>query len=207
MRRDRGPITLCNNLLSNSQGPVLQEPDVRSSSLPLFVRALLPHCGVHPIFRTRGNWSGASPDWNGCGQLVPENALVTSRLSLAAGPGDRPAVRYTLTMDDEPHAAIFDAIEQGRGQRGRNNPQAWSRDGATMPAAQQGLSRGRLGGQLGVSAQQVIVLLAEACDAVLRGGAASDAADRACVGTWRRWCESGDTAGCERLWRGASKPA
>ncbi len=134
--------------------------------------------------------------------------MVTNGLSLAAGPGDRPAVRYTLTMDDEPLAAIVAAIEQGRGQRGRNNPQAWSRHRArVLTAAQHGLSRGRLGGQLGVSAQQVIVLLAEACDAVLRGGAASDAADRACVGTWRRWCENGDTVACERLRRGASEPA
>ncbi len=105
-------------------------------------------------------------------------------------------------MDQALNRSILDAIEQGRGQRGRTNPQAWSRHRAkVLTAAQQGLPRIRIGGELGLSEGHVNVLFDEACDAVLRGGAVSDAAESVCAYKWRRWCENGDAAACDRLRR------
>jgi hypothetical protein len=109
-------------------------------------------------------------------------------------------------MDQPIDPSILDAIEQGRGQRGRTNPQAWSRHRArVLTVAQRGLSRIRIAGELGLSEGHVILLVSEACDAVLRGGAVSDAADGACAAKWRRWCQAGDTDACDRLRRGSTQ--
>lgn len=105
-------------------------------------------------------------------------------------------------MDQPIEPSILDAIEQGRGQRGGNNPRAWSRSRAQLlTAASQGVARIRIAGAFGLSPGQVRTLAAEACDAVLRGGAISAAADRVCAERWRSWCELGDTEACERLRR------
>ncbi len=103
-------------------------------------------------------------------------------------------------MDHPIEPSILAAIDQGRGQRGRTHPQGWSRHRAqVLTLAQRGLSRIRIGGELGLSQGQVITLVAEACDAVLRGGAASAAADEVCREKWYNWCGRGDTTACDRL--------
>jgi len=110
-------------------------------------------------------------------------------------------------MDRPIDRSILDAIEQGRGQRGRTNSQAWSRHRAqVLTAAQRGLSRVRIAGAFGLSEGHVILLVGEACDAVLRGGAVSEAADGVCADRWRRWCQNGDTTACDRLRRGVTPP-
>jgi len=103
-------------------------------------------------------------------------------------------------MDQPLEPSILDAIDQGRGQRGRRAPQTWSRHRAQLlTLAHQGLSQIRIAGEFGLSQGQVRTLCEEACDAVLRGGAVSDAADGVCATRWRSWCQNGDTAACHRL--------
>ena len=103
-------------------------------------------------------------------------------------------------MDYPIEPSILAAIDQGRMQRGRTNPQSWSRQRAqVLTAEDQGLTRSRIGGELGLSQRSIVLLATEACDAVLRGGAASEAADRVCTEKWRGWCQNGDTAACSRL--------
>jgi AraC-like DNA-binding protein len=103
-------------------------------------------------------------------------------------------------MDRPIDSSILNAIEQGRGQRGRRAPQAWSRHRAqVLTAAQRELSLIRIAGELGLSRGHLNTLFEEACDAVLRGGAVSDVADGVCAERWRRWCDNGDTAACGRL--------
>jgi len=103
-------------------------------------------------------------------------------------------------MDQPVEPSLLDAIEQGRGQRGRRAPQTWSRRRTqVLTLAQRGLSRIRIAGELGLSEGHVIMLIGEACDAVLRGGAVSDAADRVCAERWQAWCETGDPDACARL--------
>jgi hypothetical protein len=98
-------------------------------------------------------------------------------------------------MDSPIEPSILNAIDQGRGQRGRTNPRTWTRHRAqVLTLSHQGLVRSRIGGKLGLSEGHVGTLFEEACDAVLRGGAISDAADRVCAARWQRWCETGDTA-------------
>jgi hypothetical protein len=118
-----------------------------------------------------------------------------------------PAILYTSPMDD-PSPALLAAIEAGRGQRSPQAPQAWSRHRArVLTAVQQGIGRVRIAGQFGVGVGQLRVLIAEACDAVLRGGAASDEADAVCAAQWQRWCDGGDGVACERVQRGSAEPA
>ena len=107
-------------------------------------------------------------------------------------------------MLDQPiEPSILDAIEQGRGHRGGNDPQAWSRHRAQLlTLAHQRLPRIRIAGALGLSSVHVGTLISEACDAVLRGGAVSAAADRVCAARWRSWCETGDPDACGRLRHG-----
>jgi hypothetical protein len=84
-------------------------------------------------------------------------------------------------MDDDPSPALLAAVEAGRGLRSPHAPQAWSRHRArVLTAMQQGDMRVRIAGALGVSTQQLGLLMAEACDAVLRGGAASEEAEAVC---------------------------
>ena len=105
-------------------------------------------------------------------------------------------------MDQPIEPSLLDAIEQGRGQRGRKAPQAWSRHRAQLlTAAYQGMARFRIAGAFGLSQGQVGTLCEEACDAVLRGGAVSNAADSVCATRWRGWCARGDTDACHRLER------
>ncbi len=111
-------------------------------------------------------------------------------------------------MDIEPSPALLAAVEAGRGQRGRGSRQEWSRYRARiLSAVQAGLPLVRVAGALGVSAQQLSLLLAEACDAILRGGAASDEAEAVCGAKWQRWCGHGDDVACVRLQRGGAEPA
>ena len=106
-------------------------------------------------------------------------------------------------MTDQPiEPSILDAIEQGRGDRGKTNPRAWSRQRAqVLTAVHRGLTSSRIGGDLGTSQRTVILLFAEGCEAVLRGGAVSDPAEGVCADKWRRWCTAGDTEACNRLRR------
>jgi len=105
-------------------------------------------------------------------------------------------------MDHPVDSSILDAIEQGSGQRGRRAPQTWSRHRAqVLTAAYQGVPQFQIAGKFGLSQVQVRTLVAEACAAVLQGGAVSDAADTVCAARWRSWCETGDTAACGRVRR------
>jgi len=105
-------------------------------------------------------------------------------------------------MDQSIEPSILNAIEQGRGQRGRRAPQTWSRRRAqVLTLAQQGLAQIRIAGELGLSRGQLNTLIEEACDAVLRGGAVSEAADGVCAPRWRAWCNNDDTDACHRLQR------
>ena len=89
-------------------------------------------------------------------------------------------------MDQPIDPSILDAIEQGRGQCGGKSLEAWSRLHAqVLTAAQRGLRRIRIAGAFGLSEGHVIRLISEACDAVLRSGAISDAADGVCAKRWR----------------------
>jgi hypothetical protein len=111
-------------------------------------------------------------------------------------------------MDAEPLPSILAAIEAGRGQRGRGSRQEWSYYRARiLTAAQAGLTGVRLAGGFGISRRRASLLLAEACDAVLRGGAASAEADAVCADNWQRWCQRGDAVACVRLRRGVTEPA
>jgi hypothetical protein len=111
-------------------------------------------------------------------------------------------------MDDEPLPTILTAIEAGRGRRGRGRRQEWSRYRARiLSAVQAGLTLVRVAGSLGVSTRQLSLLVAEACDAVLRGGAASEEAEAVCGAKWQRWCGHGDDVACVRLRRGGTEPA
>lgn len=106
-------------------------------------------------------------------------------------------------MDSPSEPSILDAIEQGRGQRGRTSRLAWSRQRAqVLTAVHHGLTSSRIGGDVGISQRMVTLRFAEGCDAVLRGGAISDAADTVCADQWRRWCARGDPDACARLRRG-----
>lgn len=105
-------------------------------------------------------------------------------------------------MDDEPLPSIVAAIAAGRGERGTQgtSPEAWVRRRARiLSAAQAGLVRARLGGAVGLSEYQTSKLLAQGCDAVLRGGVPSPEADRACAERWRLACRHGDADACTRL--------
>ena len=97
--------------------------------------------------------------------------------------------------------SLADAIELGRGQRGRGGPEGWTRVRAqVLQEISRGLTRARIGGSLGVSSQRVTQLIEEACDAVLRGQAHVRAAEEACLPTWQRWCEGrSDELACKRL--------
>ena len=105
-------------------------------------------------------------------------------------------------MDHPIEPSILAAIDQGRGQRGGSNPQAWSRRRAQLlTAATLGMTRIRIAGAFGLSQGQVGTLTEEACDAVLRGGVVSAAAESVCAPRWRGWCQNGDTEACDRLRR------
>lgn len=121
----------------------------------------------------------------------------------ADGPGGWiPATEDEAALDQPVDPSILDAIEQGRGQRGRTNPQTWSHHRArVLTEVQRGLSRIRVARELGLSPVQVRTLAAEACDAVLRGGGASEVADEVCAERWQSWCETGDAEACVRLRR------
>ena len=106
-------------------------------------------------------------------------------------------------MTDQPvDRSLLEAIEQGRGQRGGRSPQTWSRSRAQLlTAVHRGLSLVRIGGEFGLSPAHVGALCEEACDAVLRGGGASEAADSVCARRWQGWCARDDTEACDRLRR------
>ena len=105
-------------------------------------------------------------------------------------------------MDQPVEPSILNAIEQGRGQRGRQAPQAWSRYRAQLlTAAHQGVAYFRIAGMFGISQGHLRTLCEEACDAVLRGSAVSEAADRVCAKRWQGWCARGETDACNRLQR------
>ena len=105
-------------------------------------------------------------------------------------------------MDHPIEPSILAAIDQGRGQRGKTHPQAWSRHRAqVLTAAWHRMTSVRICGAFGLSQTRVLVLLAEGCDAVLRGGAVSVAAESVCTPRWRGWCQNGDTVACDRLQR------
>jgi hypothetical protein len=97
--------------------------------------------------------------------------------------------------------SIQDAIERGRAGGGRSTTEGGLRVRAqVLQELGRGLTRARIGGDLGVSSQRVTQLAEEACDAVLRGDANVHAAEDACAPTWQRWCESrGDELACQRL--------
>jgi hypothetical protein len=67
-----------------------------------------------------------------------------------------------------------------------------------LTALYQSLPRARLATDLDLRPQQVTRLIAEACDAVLRGGGESVAADGVCAATWQGWCRGRDIDACER---------
>ncbi len=119
----------------------------------------------------------------------------------------RPPIR-SIEHDDvmtkrEPIDSILRAVEQGRGPRGRRRAAAWSRYRAlVLSYAYSGLLQVRIGGLLGISATHLSTLIGEACDAVLRGGAASAEADVVCINRWQGWCLGGDSVACERVQRG-----
>lgn len=117
--------------------------------------------------------------------------------------GSLGAVVHAVTlpaMDTEPLPSILAAIEQGRGNRSGPKAKGWSRYRAqVLSHLASGLAHGRIAGTFGVSVQQLRLLLAEGCDAVVRGGAVSADADAVCAGKWRDWCARGDAAACARL--------
>lgn len=97
--------------------------------------------------------------------------------------------------------SIQEAIERGRGGRGSRGPQAWVQVRArVLDELSRGLTRARIGGDLGISSQRVTQLTEEACDAILRSDIDVPAADAACAPTWQHWCEGrGDAQACGRL--------
>lgn len=100
-------------------------------------------------------------------------------------------------MDDDPSPALLAAVEAGRGQRGRLAPEDWVVHRARVLAlVARGLTYARVGGALGLSATRVRELVAEACEAILRGGGSGVEAV-VCRETWRRWCQQGDTDACQ----------
>lgn len=96
---------------------------------------------------------------------------------------------------------LEEAIDRGRAGRGKNGPSEWNRLRArVLQQIIRGLTRARIGGELGISSQRVTQLTEEACDAVLRSEPSSIGAEQACAPTWERWCESrGDELACVRL--------
>ena len=97
--------------------------------------------------------------------------------------------------------SIQDAIERGRGSRGSRGPETWVQVRARiLGELSRGLTRARIGGDLGISSQRVTQLTEEACDAILRSDLDVPAADAVCAPTWQRWCEGrGDAQACGRL--------
>ena len=90
-------------------------------------------------------------------------------------------------MDHTPHPSIVAAIAYGRGRRGWKDPAPWIRFRAQLLAAlYDGISRTHLARDLGVDSQSLEQLIAESCDAVLRGGMESPEADIARAETCRR---------------------
>lgn len=103
-------------------------------------------------------------------------------------------------METDSSPSIIAAIAAGRGKRNPSAAEAWVLHRArVLTAIQSGFTLGRIGGNLGLSASHLQTLVAEACDAVLRGGLASEEAEAVCLGRWRSWCNRGDTAVCDRL--------
>jgi hypothetical protein len=126
-------------------------------------------------------------------------------------------------MDDTVNQSILAAIEQGRAGRGRSiglrsvldaaaprmGAATWTRVRAlVLTWLGEGYPRAVVGEELGVGTERVGQLQAEGCDAVLRGGGDSAAADVACAPVWQWWCEQRtDQVACARLRRGAPTPA
>ena len=103
-------------------------------------------------------------------------------------------------MDHTPLPSIAAAVAYGRGRRGWKDPAPWIRYRAQLlTALAEGTSRAHLARDLAVVPQDLERLIAEACDAVLRGGLESPEADVACAQTWRRWCGPGNPEACRRL--------
>ena len=103
-------------------------------------------------------------------------------------------------MDHTPLPSIAAAIAYGRGRRGWKDPAPWIRYRAQLlTALYEGISQAQLASTLGVDRQSLELLIAESCDAVLRGGMESPEADVACAATWRRWCGPGNPEACRRL--------
>ena len=103
-------------------------------------------------------------------------------------------------MDQKPLSSIATAIASGRGRRGWKDPSPWIRHRAQLlTALYDGISRAQLVTDLGVDSKDLERLIAESCDAVLRGGVDSPEADAVCAETWRRWCGPGNPEACRRL--------
>lgn len=101
-------------------------------------------------------------------------------------------------MDDDPIPSILAAVAAGGGRRPVSP--AWTRQCAqVLSALYEGLTGGRAAQVLALDGPQLRRLVLAACDAVLRGGAASSEADEVCAEAFRRWCDVGDLAACERL--------
>jgi hypothetical protein len=102
-------------------------------------------------------------------------------------------------MDAKPIPSIAAAIAYGRGRRGWKDPAPWIRYRAQLlTALYEGISRAQLAADLALAPQNLERLIAEACDAVLRGRVESPEADVACAETWRRWCGPGNPEACRR---------
>lgn len=103
-------------------------------------------------------------------------------------------------MDDAPLPSIVRAVTRGRGRRGHKDPAGWIGVRAQLLTY---LAVGKplvwLEGVRELPADKRTRMIAEACDAVLRGGLPSHEADAACAETWQRWCRLSDVAACERV--------
>ena len=103
-------------------------------------------------------------------------------------------------MDGRPLPSIATAVAYGRGRRGWKDPKAWIRHRAQLlTALYTGVCRAQLVTELHGHSQNLERLIAESCDAVLRGRMESLEADVVCTEIWKRWCGPGNPEACRRL--------
>ena len=103
-------------------------------------------------------------------------------------------------MDATPIPSIATAVAYGRGRRGWKDPKSWIRHRAQLlTALHAGIRRDQIVADLSVDPQDLNRLIAESCDAVLRGRVESREADAVCAETWKRWCGPGNPEACRRL--------
>jgi hypothetical protein len=109
-------------------------------------------------------------------------------------------------MDPTPLPSISAAVAYGRGRRGWKDPRTWIRHRAQLlTALYAGIGRDQIVADLGVDPRDLDRLIAESCDAVLRGRVESCEADAVCAETWKRWCGPGNPEACRRLQQGAAE--